>query len=391
MIGIAAIFLIVCTLLFCPVVSAKVNLEGSLERLNSITGTPKKTEIDIKLMKAITIIDEMDEARKWKEVAKLVNMDDFKYSRYFDELLYLYLAHLSNEKKLTELESLWRKMGAMQNSIHIFPAMLIRFFAQTNQRSMKYRTELQRIIEYIDMVPQDTSIHGPMIEGSFLFGYTVREDYATGSLPKVYTMKEYMESPTPLEGFSSDTQFVGILEASQRAYGNYPSRTVRLGALYEKGGEEKKAADIYYGLARFYWQKKEYETADKYVKKALKNNPGHAEAKTLDKDIALALVLNTEEKPKPTRKEISATDDSYLIPPGKRLKKKDLKGKSKETLRLMRNEIFARHGRPFASEDLHEYFTIKSWYQVNPDYSDELLDETDRKNILLIKEIEEGK
>jgi len=391
MIGIAAIFLIVGSLLFCPVVSAKVNLEGSLERLNSIAGTQKRTEIDEKLIKAISIIDEMEEERKWKEVSKLVQMDDFKYSKYYDELLYIYLAHLANEKKLRELESLWRKMGAMQNSIHIFPAMLIRFFAQANQRSMKYRTELRRILEYIEMVPQDTSIHGPMIEGSFLFGYTVREDYSKGDLPKMYTMKEYMESPKPLEGFSHDTQYVGILEASHRTYGIYPSRTVKLAELYEKGKENKKAAVMYYNLAKYYWNKKEYETADKYVKKALKNNPGHPEAKTLDKDIALALVLNTEGKPLPPKEEISSDDDSYLFPPGKKLTKRDLRGKSKGMLRLMRNEIFARYGRPFASEDLHQYFTKKSWYQVNPDYSDELLNKIDRKNILLIKEVEEGK
>jgi hypothetical protein len=60
-------------------------------------------------------------------------------------------------------------------------------------------------------------------------------------------------------------------------------------------------------------------------------------------------------------------------------------------LRLMRNEIFARYGRPFGSEDLHQYFTKKSWYKVNPDYSDELLNEIDRQNILLIREVEEGK
>jgi len=385
------ISLIGCSIMFCPSVFAKINLKGSLERLDSIAGTQKKSEIDEKLIKAIGIIDEMEEGKKWEEVRRLVNMDNFKYSKYFDELLYIYLAHLANGKKLNELEGLWWKMGAMQNSIHIFPAMLIRLFAQTNQESMKYRTELERIVEYIEMVPQQTAIHGPMIEGSFLFGYTVREDYSIGPLPKMHTMRTYMESPTPLEGFSNDTQYVGILEASQKIFGVHPARTVKLAELYEKGGENKKAAETYYSLAKYYWDKKEYETGGKYIKKSLKNNPNYSEAKALDKDIALALVLKTEGKPVSPKEEISSRDDSYLIPPGKRLTKEDLRGKSKGMLRLMRNEIFARYGRPFASEDLHQYFTKKSWYKVNPDYSDELLNEVDRKNILIIKEVEEGK
>jgi len=391
MLSFLVICLIGCSIIVCPSVLAKVNLKGSLERLDSIAGTQKKSELDEKLIKAIGIIDEMEEGRKWQEVGKLVNMDDFKYSKYFDELLYIYLAHLANGKKLNELESLWWKMGAMQNSIHIFPAMLIRLFAQTNQQSMKYRAELERIVEYIEMVPQQTSIHGPMIEGSFLFGYTVREDYSIGLLPKMYTMKTYMESPKPLEGFSNETQYVGILESSHKVLGIYPSRTVKLTELYEKGREDKKAAEIYYSLAKYYWDKKEYEPAEKYVKKALKNNPNYSEAKVLDKDIALALVLKTEGKPISPKEEIYSHDDSYLIPPGKRLTKEDLRGKSKGMLRLMRNEIFARYGRPFSSEDLHQYFTKKSWYKVNPDYSDEVLNEIDRQNILLLKEVEEGK
>lgn len=55
----------------------------------------------------------------------------------------------------------------------------------------------------------------------------------------------------------------------------------------------------------------------------------------------------------------------------------------------MRNEIFARYGRPYYSKDLKAYFSKKSWYKVNTDYSDDLLNDIDKKNIQLIMEAEE--
>ena len=64
-------------------------------------------------------------------------------------------------------------------------------------------------------------------------------------------------------------------------------------------------------------------------------------------------------------------------------------------LRLLRNEIFARHGREFSSKDLQDYFSKKKWYKVNPDYSDGDLSGADKKNIQTIlkfeKEIKEAR
>lgn len=56
-------------------------------------------------------------------------------------------------------------------------------------------------------------------------------------------------------------------------------------------------------------------------------------------------------------------------------------GKSASELRIMRNEIFARYGYIFESEDLAEYFDTKIWY--NPKYPnvDDKLTEVDKANI----------
>ncbi len=48
--------------------------------------------------------------------------------------------------------------------------------------------------------------------------------------------------------------------------------------------------------------------------------------------------------------------------------------------RLVRNTIFARHGRAFKSEILQDYFASKVWYQVDPDYADARLTDVDREN-----------
>lgn len=47
---------------------------------------------------------------------------------------------------------------------------------------------------------------------------------------------------------------------------------------------------------------------------------------------------------------------------------------SDEELRLARNELYARHGRKFKSEDLQEYFESKSWYhgQYEPEEFDKI-------------------
>ena len=57
-------------------------------------------------------------------------------------------------------------------------------------------------------------------------------------------------------------------------------------------------------------------------------------------------------------------------------------------LRLLRNTIYAHHGRPFKSEILRDHFSGMSWYKVDPAYSDKLLSANDVRNIALIKSVE---
>lgn len=70
------------------------------------------------------------------------------------------------------------------------------------------------------------------------------------------------------------------------------------------------------------------------------------------------------------------------------LKPKFLYDMKTEDLALMRNEIFARYGRAFATPAYKTYFSTKRWYKVNSAYSDTLLTDTDNANINLILSFE---
>lgn len=61
-----------------------------------------------------------------------------------------------------------------------------------------------------------------------------------------------------------------------------------------------------------------------------------------------------------------------------------------DSLKLIRNEILARHGYIFHSEELSAYFSKYDWYQpiVNEKNIGDRLSETDRYNISLIISVE---
>lgn len=62
-----------------------------------------------------------------------------------------------------------------------------------------------------------------------------------------------------------------------------------------------------------------------------------------------------------------------------------------EDLALLRNEIYAAHGRIFKSDILNRYYSGKLWYRgiIQPDvFSESVLSDVEKKNIAFIKEME---
>ena len=64
-----------------------------------------------------------------------------------------------------------------------------------------------------------------------------------------------------------------------------------------------------------------------------------------------------------------------------------------EDLRILRNEIFAKHGRVFKDPKLQKYFEAQAWYKADPTFTDDkiptVLSENEFKNITTIKTQEE--
>lgn len=103
-----------------------------------------------------------------------------------------------------------------------------------------------------------------------------------------------------------------------------------------------------------------------------------------------------EEERKKAEEEKKKEAEEYILPQSSTtaLSSNDIKGLSLKELNYARNEIFARHGRKFASAELQNYFNSKSWYKGTIEPSDfdsnymDTLSSTEKSNIELLKKEE---
>ncbi len=80
----------------------------------------------------------------------------------------------------------------------------------------------------------------------------------------------------------------------------------------------------------------------------------------------------------------SNSDSSYLTT-------EDVIGMTSDMLRLARNEIYARRGRIFDSEDLNEYFNSLTWYTglyTADEFKESWLNKYEKANVKLIQSYE---
>ncbi len=86
---------------------------------------------------------------------------------------------------------------------------------------------------------------------------------------------------------------------------------------------------------------------------------------------------------------IGLTDDYSDIVCYVKLSDSDLYGLSKSELRILRNTIYARHGRKFKSQDLQQYFNSFPWYDGRYDEIPvSWLSDIEKHNINLIQSFE---
>lgn len=102
-------------------------------------------------------------------------------------------------------------------------------------------------------------------------------------------------------------------------------------------------------------------------------------------------VPDLEPVPEEPESELSygaVSDDMFDYLSNEKLTDADLKGKTKDVLRVMRNAIFARHGYIFQSQDLTDFFERFSWYEPKTRNVNNLLNKVELYNVDMIKKYE---
>ncbi len=90
---------------------------------------------------------------------------------------------------------------------------------------------------------------------------------------------------------------------------------------------------------------------------------------------------------RPTQTEVSCSDEYYHITGSRKLTYEDIEGLSASELRIMRNEIYARHGYIFQDAMLRNHFSQKVWYV--PQTKSVSLSSIEQYNVLFIKSYEQ--
>ncbi|MEO0684741.1 MAG: YARHG domain-containing protein [Cyanobacteria bacterium J06649_11] len=81
---------------------------------------------------------------------------------------------------------------------------------------------------------------------------------------------------------------------------------------------------------------------------------------------------------------IKSTENNFSWLSSRRVTDADLEGMNGYTLDVMRNYIFARHGRRFNNPGLQEYFDKQTWYTpkyLPQDFPSNLLSDLERDNV----------
>lgn len=142
-------------------------------------------------------------------------------------------------------------------------------------------------------------------------------------------------------------------------------------------------------------QTKEVGAAPNVVVGAADGYIYYAEDSSLGNSYTRAAFGNTVNETRTVPKEGDSGERDDILPgsDSRYYHKLDLEGLTPQQIRIARNEIYARHGYIFNSQDLQEYFSEKSWYYPSiaaEDFNEGMLNQIERANLDMIKEYEEN-
>ena len=354
-------------------------------------------EIDKKFLDVLDLTEKTKKGGEvYDEAKRIATLPALGQSKYMDSFLYFMLIRsLSISKSGTTEADYWLGLlKAHDKSPHLLAALLVRM-RLLPKNSPDIRRDTQLIVDWIKAQKPDMKVRAPEYTGNILLGYKPRSNFAEGDFLKLYTLSYYKDTVTPPAGFLEDDTYVSLLSRIKEGREDV---MIEMVGIYRKMGKRKEASDILYQLASLKANAKDYKQAKTYLDDAVRLNPDNMEAKKERDRIKLELTYQSlapaapaiQEKPEEALgiPEHLNKVEGFLTPSDRMITEQELQGRSKAELRVMRNEIFARHGRVFQSPDLHDYFTQKPWYSQNPNYSDSLLSDVDKENVRIIQENE---
>lgn len=383
------------------VFAADWNLAGNVKRLERVSPDYKDDkEVDKKF---IDVLDLTEKTRKdaeiYDEAKRIAAMPGLAQSKYMDSFLYyLYVRSLALSKTGSAEPAFWLQLlKAHDKSPHLLAAQLIHL-RLLPKNSPDIRREAQLTVEWIKAQKTDRKVRPPEYTGNILLGYKPRVNFAEGDPLKLYTLSYYKETVTPPAGFLEDDLYISLLSKIREGREDIMTE---LAGIYRKMGKRKEASGVLYGLAMLKAAGRDFAQAKTLLDDAVRLDPENEAAKKERDRIKLELTYQSlapaaPAAPAPARQEETPSIpehltkvEGYLVAPDRVLSEAELQGRSKAELRVMRNEIFARHGRIFQSADLSAYFSAKPWYKQDPNYADSMLSEVDKQNMKILQERED--
>ncbi len=371
------------------------NLVKNVKRLERVAPDYQvDKEIDRKFLEVLDLTEKTKkDAEVYDEAKRIAAMPALGQSKYMDSFLYyMFVRSIAVSKSGTAEPDYWLGLlKANEKSPHLLAALLVRI-KLLPKNSPEIRRDAQLAVQWVKAQRSDMKVRAPEYAGNILLGYRPRTDFAEGDFLKLYTLSYYKETVTPPAGFLEEDTYVSLLN---RIKDGREEIMAEIAAIYRKMGKRKEASDILYQHAMLKAAAKDFKQAKTLLDDAVKLNAENTEAKKERDRIKLELTYQSlaPAAPAPQEKPEEALGipdnlksvDSYLTPADRIVTETDLQGRSKAELRVMRNEVYARHGRVFQSPDLHDYFTTKPWYSQNPSYTDSLLTDVDKGNLRILQ------
>ena len=374
--------------------AGKWNLKKNVQRLEGVSPDYKKgKDIDAKFLNVLKLTERTKKQNEiYAESKRIASTPALAKSKYMDSFVYYMLVKsLSEQKKGTKEIDFWLdKLKEFDDSHLLLPAYLIRL-RRLPENSREARSDIQHVVEWLKTKNPKFKLHAPEYSGNVLFGYKPRSNYAEGNRPTLYFLGDYMRAITPPPGFQEDETYLSLLSRIRKGREDILEEMISLYGT-RKSTREKRA-ELYYERAMLRYQAKDLKESHKLLKTAAFLDKKNVKIKEQRDKVELEMTyqgLSTEEEPKKPETESGIPKhlnqvNGHLTPVDRMITTAELLGRSKGELRVMRNEIYARHGRVFSSPDLQAYFSRKPWYKENVAYSDSLLSEIDKENVKIIQ------